>query len=173
MSIARISSLVLAASLCSVPAASDALAQNPIPAPYVAYTAKFTCGAESKDESDDVVTGVYATSINIHNPQAKVTVRFVKKIVPAPREPETAKPIILTGVLRPDEADRVDCPFIRQKLAGVYLEGVVVLEVRPVRLETTVIQPVLDVIAKYTARPIDGGVSTQSVVQVDGKTIKN
>jgi hypothetical protein len=172
MTIARISSLFWVAFLCCFLAAADARAQ--IPAPYIAYTAKFTCGTESKNESDDVVAGVYASSINIHNPQARVTVRFIKKIVPAPREDtEIAKPVILRGVLKPDQADRVDCPFIQKVLPGVYVEGVVVLEVPPVKLETTTIQPVLDVIAKYTARPADGGVSTQSVVPVDGKTIRN
>jgi hypothetical protein len=149
-------------------------AQAQIAAPYTEYTAKFTCGKESPEETDDVVTGVYATSINIHNPQAKVTVPFIKKIVVALREGTGfVPPKVFRAFLRPDQADRVDCIFIAKalNLAAPYVEGVVVLEVPPVAGGQ--IRPVLDVIAKYTARGTTGGVSTQSVVPVVGKDITN
>jgi hypothetical protein len=154
---------------------SAAGARAQLAPPFVEYAAKFTCGTESTKESDDVVAGVYATSINIHNPQAKVTVFFLKKIVVAPRENTTiALPVVLQGNLRPDLADRVDCPFIFAHLKPpipLYVEGFVVLEV-PAPASGAA-PPVLDVVAKYTARSAatGAGVSTQSVVPVLGKMI--
>jgi hypothetical protein len=53
----------------------------------------------------------------------------------------------------------------------VYVEGVVVIEVPRVTIGTASFQPFLDVIAKYTARPSNGQVATQSVVQIDAKSI--
>src|SRR5262245_22150967 len=89
-----------------------AAAQAQLNPPYREYAAKFTCGKEV-EEIDDVVAGVYASSINIHNPHAKITVGFVKKIVVALREGTNfLRPVILRGILKPDQADRVDCPFI-------------------------------------------------------------
>jgi len=140
--------------------------------PYLSYSAKFTCGTESAAESDDVVTGVYATSINIHNPQAGVTVPFVKKIVVAKREgTDFVQPIILNGVLRPDQADFVDCNFINVFLpvALPYVEGFIVLQVPPT--PGAPVQPVLDVMAKYTARASAGEVSTQNVVEIHPQSI--
>lgn len=150
--------------------------------PYVEYAAKFTCGTEAK-EADDVVSGVYASSINIHNPQFGLAVNFFKKIVVANREgPTPLQPKVLEGGLKPDLAERVDCIFIRRALgnlaAGPYVEGFVVIEVPPVPSATgsaATVQPVLDVVAKYTARAVPPGsyVTTQSVVQIDGKRITN
>ncbi|HEY1261363.1 MAG TPA: hypothetical protein VGF34_19095 [Stellaceae bacterium] len=157
----------------------QAQAQN-APLPYVEYAAKFTCGTETTKEPDDVVSGVYASSINIHNPQAQLAVSFIKKLVIANREDTTIGRIrVLKDVLKPDQADRVDCIFIRRNLdiaTSAYVEGFVVLEV-PLAASPAgsaqLIQPVLDVVAKYTARPSNGQVSTQSVVQIEGKPIKN
>lgn len=149
-------------------------AQAQLQAPYVEYAAKFTCGQETPNEIDDVVTGVYGSSINIHNPQAAVTINFVKKIVVANREgSDFLPPFVTKAVLRPDQADRVDCSFIWRALKRkpmTYVEGFIVLEV-PRQGATHPVQPLLDVVGKYTARPINGGVSTQSVVQIEGKAI--
>jgi hypothetical protein len=46
-----------------------------------ATSAKFNCGTASVD--GDVVQGVYATSINTHNPQQQTTVQFSKTFVDA------------------------------------------------------------------------------------------
>jgi hypothetical protein len=173
VSIAKILSLLSAVLACGVLYAAGAQAQ--LAPPYVEYAAKFTCGQESANEGDDVVAGVYATSINIHNPQARLTVNFIKKIVVARRENGGfVPPLVLKGALAPDQADRVDCPFIvaALKLTAPYVEGFIVLEVPPLSA-TANIQPVLDVVAKYTARGTTGGVSTQSVVPVAGKSITN
>ena len=149
-----------------------------LPPPFIEYTAKFTCGAEPTSEPDDVVAGVYASSINIHNPQARLTLTFLKKIVPAPREVSGVGRPVFSQLFRlgPDQADRVDCIFIKKALglaAPSYVEGFVVLEVPPI-VGAAPIQPELDVVAKYTARPATtgAGVSTQSVVPVVGKSIK-
>ncbi len=152
-------------------------AQAQLAPPYVEYAAKFTCGQESAKESDDVVSGVYASSINIHNPQARLAVVFTKKIVVANREDlPIGRIVVLRDVLKPDQADRVDCIFIDRALdqsATTYVEGFVVLEVPPVIGTANRIQPVLDVVGKYTARPPTGSVSTESVVQIEGKPISN
>lgn len=155
-----------------------------LPPPYVEYAAKFTCGTESAKEPDDVVAGVYASSINIHNPQsAKLSFHFLKKIVVANREDSDlglGRIVILNReeTLKSDQAERVDCAVIHTALkqsATAYVEGFVVLEVP--RLLTTAgaapIQPLLDVVAKYTARASNGGVAALSVVQIDGKAITN
>lgn len=65
----------------------EARAQG-LPPPFTEYAAKFTCGrvppsSPAGGGDADVVVGVYATSINIHNPQADTEVPFVKKIVVA------------------------------------------------------------------------------------------
>jgi hypothetical protein len=167
----RIIARVSCGLLCGLLFAAGARAQ--LAPPYDEYAAKFTCGTESAKESDDVVAGVYASSINIHNPQAKTTVVFVKKIVIALREGTNFfPPKVLRGILGPDQADRVDCAFIAKVLgltAPFYVEGLVVLEVPT---PTGAPSPQLDVIAKYTARPATGsGVSTQEVVLIPGKSI--
>ena len=54
-------------SLALALAAGGAAAQ--VPLPFHSYAAKFSCGTTTVDA--DVVTGTYATSINIHNPHHK------------------------------------------------------------------------------------------------------
>jgi hypothetical protein len=178
MSITRILLLLSAALFFAILSAADAQAQVVLPPPFIEYAAKFTCGAEPTTEPDDVVAGVYASSINIHNPQVRPFVRFLKKIVPAPREGSGVGNPAFSQLfnLGPDQADRVDCIFIKKVLglpAPSYVEGFVVLEVPPIA-GAALIQPELDVVAKYTARPATtgAGVSTQSVVPVVGKSIK-
>jgi hypothetical protein len=116
---------VCRADCCSACCSPPARAQ--FAPPYNEYAAKFTRGLGSAKESDDVVAGVYANSINIHNPQEKTTVVFVKKIVVALREgTNIPPPVVLQGNLRPDLADRVDCAFIAKAMgliAPFYVEG--------------------------------------------------
>lgn len=162
---------------CTLLFAAGAHAQ--IAPPYVEYAAKFTCGQESPKEPDDVVSGVYASSINIHNPQARLTVKFLKKIVVANREDSPLGRILILNkdeVLPPDRAERVDCILIHKALnqaPTAYVEGFVVLEVPRLSSPDAVIQPLLDVVGKYTARALPPGssVTTQSVVQIEGKAI--
>lgn len=171
MSVGKIT-IALAGSLLLAATAEAQLAP-----PYVEYAAKFTCGIESAKETDDVVSGVYASSINIHNPQSTISVPFVKKIVVANREDSPiGRIVVLRDVLKPDQADRVDCIFIKKALdqaTTAYVEGFVVFEVPRVSVTGTAptVQPVLDVVGKYTARPLAGNVATETVVQIDGKPI--
>ena len=55
--------------------------------PFMSYAAKFVCGVQTNDV--DVVRGVYATTINVHNPQATISVTYFKKTVIA--LPESSK----------------------------------------------------------------------------------
>ena len=171
MSVAKILLPLGSALLLAAAAAAQSL-----PPPFVEYAAKFTCGVEPR-EVDDVVVGTYASSINIHNPQARLTVKFLKKIVVANREGSGPGPIRVLNddeILPPDRAERVDCVLIHKALnqiPTVYVEGFVGIQVPRVTIGTTSFQPLLDVVAKYTARPTNGQISTQSVVPIDGKSI--
>src|SRR6516225_106165 len=88
--------------------------------PFLEYAAKFACGQVPPrgplgGGDADAVVGVYATSINIHNPQAAVQVQLTKKIVVANQEgPNRGRIVVLPPdlPLQPDQAERVDCPLI-------------------------------------------------------------
>ena len=149
--------MLSASSLALALAAGGAEAQSLAPSPpFHSYAAKFSCGTAADDA--DVVRGTYATSINIHNPQSQTAVTFFKKVVTAPEEGQgPGKIAVLSGpnldVLRPDQAQRVDCPLIVKalQLSG-HIEGFVVIEVPPQPAGTTGTPPFLDVVGKYTAR---------------------
>jgi hypothetical protein len=146
--------------------------------PLIQYAAKFSCGqvvpVAGGAGDADVVLGVYATSINIHNSQAKRAVKFRKKIVVANREgANPGKIVAKDDLLDPDAAEYVDCVTIYRLLDAnptTHIEGFVVLQV-PV----TTGQPVLtlDVVGKYSARPLNGQVSSFDVVVYDAKRINN
>jgi len=74
---AQISVLAVCATLGTL-TSSTAAGLEP---PFNSYGVKFTCGVLAADADD--VKGTYATSINIHNPQATIPVPFVKKIIVA------------------------------------------------------------------------------------------
>jgi hypothetical protein len=150
-----ITTLSVSASLALALAAGSASAQS-LPPPFASYAAKFSCGVATVDA--DVVKGTYATSVNIHNPQAQTTVVFFKKLVVANEEGQPfGKIVVLTQAalesLPPDLAERVDCPLIMSKLGltGGHVEGFVVIQVGP-QGSTNPTIPLLDVEAKYTAR---------------------
>jgi hypothetical protein len=157
--------------LCSI---AGGAAQAQLSPPFIEYAAKFACGPLASDA--DAVVGQYATSINIHNPQAKLTVGFIKKIVVAKEEGQTPQPpVIKEDKLGPDLAERVDCPVIcallRCATPPPHVEGFVVIEVAPLA-GTAVVQPVLDVVGKYSARPRNGEVSSFDVVPYAAQSIK-
>jgi hypothetical protein len=142
--------------------------------PFLEYAAKFACGQVPPrgplgGGDADAVIGVYATSINIHNPSATVPVQLTKKIVVANQEnsnPQNRGRIVLLRPdppLQPDQAERVDCPLIFLALdtgATTHTEGFVVIEI-PVNPNQ---QTFLDVVGKYSARPSTGEVSSLDVV---------
>ena len=161
--------LSISAATCglSINHASAQAGPNP---PFTSYAAKFSCGLLAADS--DVVKGTYATSINIHNPQATVPVTFAKKFVLA--NPEGQHPgaiVIHTDTLGPDIAERVDCPLIRQVLdtTASHIEGFIVLEVLP----QGQFRPVLDVVGKYSARSTGAtsSVTSFNVTRYEGKWI--
>jgi hypothetical protein len=159
-------------SLALALAAGSAAAQSLPPPPFNSYAAKFSCGTTTVDA--DVVTGTYATSINIHNPQSQLAVSFFKKVVTAPEEGQgPGRIVVLSGpnleVLPPDQAERVDCPLIVKalQLSG-HIEGFVVIEVPRQPAGSTAAPPPLDVVGKYTAR---AGASGFDVVVYSPKLI--
>jgi hypothetical protein len=152
-----------------------------LPPPLTQYAAKFACGRVPASSvavggDVDVVVGVYATSINIHNSQAKTTVKFRKKIVVANREGEqSGKIVVRDDVLDPDAAEFVDCPLIYKLLdipptAARHIEGFVVLQIPLIAGQPAL---TLDVVGKYSARPFNGEVSSFDVVVYDAKRINN
>src|SRR5947209_16422564 len=86
---------------------------------FVEYSAKFLCGVvqsgpgATSSSDPRVRPGVYATSINIHNPQFSgfPGVNFVKKVVlSSPEGKELIPPSDFhKDMLRPDFAEEVDC----------------------------------------------------------------
>ena len=160
----RSSILFASASLAFALAAGDAAAQSLSP-PYASYAAKFSCGTATADA--DVVEGTYATSVNIHNPQSQLPVQFFKKLVVANEEGQPLGKIVVLSpsggleTLNPDQAERVDCPLIMSALdlTSGHVEGFVVIQVQATATGSP--PPLLDVVAKYTAR---GGASGFDVV---------
>ncbi len=125
--------------------------------PFASYAAKFVCGPLSTDA--DVVRGRYATTVNVHNPQATIDVQFCKKAVIAlPERSPNFGPIsqIVLDMLRPDIAMGIDCTDIISLFPTgslpAHIEGFVVIEVPPQGVGTAAVIPLLDVVAKYTAR---------------------
>jgi hypothetical protein len=156
--------------LLSAIGAGEATAQTP---QFIEYAAKFACGRVPLVQGGgdaDVVAGVYASSINIHNPQAEAPVTFAKKIVVANPEGQPFGHIVVKqDTIPPGQAERVDCPLIFKLLdasAGRHVEGFVVLEVKK-----TEPQLFLDVVGKYSARAANGEVSSFDVVPYSQKEI--
>ena len=152
----------------------EAAAQG-LPPPFTEYAAKFACGPVQPALGDtDVVVGVYATSINIHKPQARREMQFLKKAVLANQEGTQFSQIRLfpVVVLPPDQAERVDCPMLFhlfQISPKTHIEGFVVIEIPPNAAGTTALT--LDVVGKYSARPANGQVSSFDVVVYNPKQI--
>jgi len=160
--------LSMSASLALALSAASVAAQS-LPPPFASYAAKFSCGAVTVDA--DVVAGTYATSVNIHNPQSQISVTFFKKLVVANEEGQPfGKVVVLNSneSLSPDLAERVDCPLIVSKLGitSGHVEGFVVIQVPPQGANLTI--PLLDVVAKYTAR---SGASGFDVVRYSATSI--
>ena len=125
--------------------------------PFASYAAKFVCGRQDVDT--DVVKGRYTTTINIHNPQVGLDVQFCKKAVIAlPERSANLGPIsqVVLETLLPDRAMGVDCADIISLFPSgslpIHIEGFVVIEVPSQPPSAAVNIPLLDVVAKYSAR---------------------
>jgi hypothetical protein len=135
-------------------------------------SAKFNCGTAASD--GDVVKGVYATSINIHNPQQQTTVQFSKTFVEAFEEGSKLATTFPTtrDMLGPNQAEFVDCAVIYKALgvtAGTPIEGFVVIDI----LNSSYGNAFLDVVGKYTARSSTGEGSALDVVVYSPLQIRN
>jgi len=139
--------------------------------PFASYAAKFVCGRQDVDT--DVVKGRYTTTVNVHNPQLGLDVQFCKKAVIAlPERSATFGPISPSRheILLPDNAMGIDCTDIISLFQGVnlptHIEGFVVIEVPPQGVGAAAI-PLLDVVAKYTARHRTTAVAGSDPVATD------
>jgi hypothetical protein len=118
------------------------------------YSAKLVCGVQDDPDDTKLVQGLYATAINILNPNEK-RARFTKKLS-LTYPPEEQRPgrvlLISEDELGPDEALEVDCTDIRRELfpngyPTPYIKGFVVITANMS----------LDVTAVYTSRALDTG----------------
>jgi len=163
----------MAAGEANAQAQQPAQGPAPLAPPFLEYAAKFACGqvpppGPAGGGDADAVVGVYATSINIHNPHTVPLRPIIKKIAVANQEGTRPGQIVLLSppdgdVLQPDQAERVDCPLIFRHLdmsSRTHIEGFVVIEI-PVNPNQ---QTFLDVVGKYSARPSTGEVSSLDVV---------
>lgn len=133
------------------------------------YAAKIVCGTQKDSKNLRLARGLYATAINIHNPN-DVEVRFFKKLAltfpPEDQRPGKVMPIG-KDALRPDEALEVDCIDIKRKLfpngfPSRYIKGFIVIQS----------SASLDVTAVYTTAKLGGFLSSTKVTSIDVEQIK-
>jgi hypothetical protein len=139
------------------------------PKPRVAfkYAAKIVCGTQPDENNLRLTRGLYATAINILNPNSKAA-KFSKKLAltypPDAQEPGAVYNISI-DTLKPDEALEVDCEDLkrtvfRNGMPASYIKGFVVIKS----------DLSLDVTGVYTTRALDVGCCT---VQEDNCCAKN
>lgn len=99
------------------------------------YAAKVVCGKQKNPENLSVAGGLYATSINIHNPNDE-KVYFFKKLAltypPEEQKPGRVMPIAI-DTLEYDEALKSDCVDIEKNLfkgdlPTSYIEGFIIIQ---------------------------------------------
>ena len=99
------------------------------------YAAKFICGVQGKTQSMRLARGFYATTVNIHNPNAGAAKLFEKIALAYP--PANSRPgrIIPIGkqLLKYDEAAAIDCDYVKRhvfsgKLPASYIDGYLVIQ---------------------------------------------
>jgi len=108
------------------------------------YAAKVLCGLQTDPQDLRLAPGLYATSINIHNPHDGETAFFKKLALAYPPAEQRAGAVVPIGVdsLAYDEALKTDCNELRGHVPeGVaaqssYFEGFVVVQ-SPVSLDVT------------------------------------
>ena len=130
------------------------------------YSAKLVCGTQQAPENLTLARGLYATTINVHNPNDE-EIKFFKKLAltspPQQQKPGAVIPIAV-DTLQYDEALAVDCQDIEREafadgLPEDYIEGFVVVQ-----------SPrSLDVTAVYTAASLDrrGNATENSSIDVE------
>lgn len=110
------------------------------------YTAKLVCGQQQDTRELRLARGVYATTVNIHNPHTQ-PVRFFKKLalsVPSPKGQAAGQVLpIAEERLFYGEAVASDCEGLRRRLfpggfPGGYIEGYTVIQ-SPSSLDVTAV----------------------------------
>ena len=83
------------------------------------YAAKVVCGTQADPDDLRLAPGLYATTVNIHNPRGS-TEFFKKLALTAPSGEQRAGPVypIAQHVLQYDEALAVDCNGLRREVFG-------------------------------------------------------
>ena len=150
----------LGVALCALVAGeAHAGSLSPCSGPVAVYSVKFTCGYQQGSD-DDVVTGVYRTNINIHNPQSS-TVNFCTQVVLPDNASPTGASSLVPQTLSADHSLFVDCYTtdvysISSQLTASSItapatefEGFVEIVVPQTNF---VVPSTLDVEGKYTAR---------------------
>jgi len=116
------------------------------------YPAKFLCGIQKEHEDTRFARGLYATSINVHNPNdalATFSKKLALSIPPGTEKPGRIFPIAKER-LGPDEAMEIDCEDVARHifpkgLPAPLIEGFIVIES----------DSSLDVTAVYTTAALD------------------
>jgi hypothetical protein len=118
------------------------------------YAAKFICGLQRERDDLRLARGLYATEVNIHNPNdhlVRVTQKKLALTYPPGDQQPFEKPLYLQPhALEPDQAVAVDCPHVRDKLFGgafptPYITGFLIVQSTAS----------LDVTAVYTTGSLD------------------
>lgn len=136
------------------------------PAPGMQYAAKIVCGVQKDPDDLRLARGVYATTVNVHNPDA-APVAITKKLAlsyPPPEQRPGEVKKIGSDLLGPDQALKTDCMDLRKRLfpggfPSPYIEGFVVLQS----------SDPLDVTAVYTTATLgaDGKAAAHSSIDVE------
>ncbi len=135
--------------------------------PKFEYAAKVVCGEQKSSNNLRLARGLYATTINIHNPNDSTAIFYKKLALTYPPEVQRPGEIIPLGVdtLLHDQALKVDCIEIKNHLNfSSYIEGFVIIQS----------MMSLDVSAVYTtARPNNFLFwSSYEVVSIDVEQIR-
>lgn len=125
------------------------------------YAVKFVCG-QSTENPLQVVKGVYATAINVHNPGTFKAVFAKKTAIALPFELVGPISNFRLSQLPPDGAFELDCSAFFPDAQTKFVKGFLVIA-SPVELDIT---------AVYTARPSDGEVSTIDVETIAPRKVR-
>lgn len=130
------------------------------------YAAKIVCGLQRSDKNLMLTKGMYATSINIHNPNNKKETIFKKLALTYPPGSQKPGKVIPIGIdsLKSDQALGTSCHDIRKRIfhngfPKTYIEGFVIVQSNKS----------MDVTAVYTAASVDrqGRVLENSNIEVE------
>lgn len=133
------------------------------------YSVKFVCGVQGEAASTQLARGLYATTVNLHNPNDRVTTFFRKLALAYPPRGEEPGKIIELGLgrLRYDEAMKVDCETVRERAFGGkfpsgYIDGFLVIQS----------EQSIDVTAVYSTSALDAAGAAASHSSIDVEPIR-